>query len=40
MREYINVKDAAKGAMKILDKKYDNKVLNLTGPNHVKVSMH
>tara|TARA_A100001011_G_C14184019_1_gene788189 strand:+ start:231 stop:1100 length:870 start_codon:yes stop_codon:yes gene_type:complete len=38
MREYINVKDAAKGAMRILDKKYDNKVLNLTGPNQVKVS--
>tara|TARA_B100000886_G_scaffold307871_1_gene241166 strand:+ start:1509 stop:2381 length:873 start_codon:yes stop_codon:yes gene_type:complete len=37
-REYIHVKDAARCCMEILDKKYSNKIINITGHTPIKVS--
>ncbi len=37
-REYIHVKDAARCCLEILDKKYSNKIINITGHTPIKVS--
>ncbi len=38
VREYIHVQDAAKASVDILDKKFLNKTIVLTGQNTIKVS--
>lgn len=37
-REYVHVKDAARCCLEILDRKYSNKVINITGHTPIKVS--
>ena len=36
-REYIHVLDAAKGCFEVLKKKYDNKIIRITGKKNIKV---
>ena len=38
VREYINVKDAAKMSVRCLQKKYENKYIIITGKNKIKIN--
>ena len=38
VRRYIHVKDVAKISVKLLSNRYDNKFINITGDNNVKIS--